>query len=158
MNSYELYNRVLSAANEDEGTFNACARNWIESGKDPNFKNDEANELFYAAKLACAAWRNKAINGRVSKLKMIECVRKITEKDLPNPYDPNEKDPEQQIAELVKEEVKEPEVKPVEEKKYVLGVPDEYADMGAEEPVVEKKEVATEEPKEEKRFFGKKKK
>lgn len=148
MNSYELYNRVLSAVNEDEGTFNACARNWIESGKDPNFKNDEANELFYTAKLACAAWRNKAINGRVSKGRMIDCVRKIAEMKLDNPYNPNEKVEEPVL------EVKEPEVvAKKEEKIHVLGVvPEPKAET------LENHISAESEEKEEKRFFGKRKK
>lgn len=149
MNSYELYNRVLSAANEDEGTFNACARNWIESGKDPNFKNDEANELFYTAKLACAAWRNKAINGRVSKGRMINCVRKIVELKLDNPYDPNEKVEEPKIEE--------PEVKK-EEKVHVLGViPEAKTEETVNNYTVQVSEIP-EEPKEEKHFFGKRKK
>ena len=148
MNSYELYNRVLSAVNEDEGTFNACARNWIESGKDPNFKNDEANELFYTAKLACAAWRNKAINGRVSKGRMIDCVRKIAEMKLDNPYNPNEKVEEPVLK------VKEPEVvAKKEEKIHVLGVvPEPKAET------LENHISAESEEKEEKRFFGKRKK
>ncbi len=86
MSNYELYERVLSAINEDDGTFNAAARNWIEGSEDAPFEDNEAKELFSMAKIACAAWRNKAINGRVSKLRMIEYVRKIVEKKLPNPY------------------------------------------------------------------------
>ena len=86
MSNHELYERVLSAINEDEGTFNASARNWIEGADSADFKNEEANQLFSTAKIACSAWRNKAINGRVSKLRMIECVRKIVEMNLPNPY------------------------------------------------------------------------
>lgn len=141
MNSYELYNKVLSTVNEDEGTFNASARNWIESGKEPNFKDDEANELFYSARLACAAWRNKAINGRVSKLHMIECVRKIAKKNLDNPYDPNEKVEEPKIIE-----------EPKEEKRHVLGViPEAKA-----EDVVNAAQIS--DKQEEKHFFGKRKK
>ena len=139
MNSYELYKRVLEALKEDEGTFNAAARNWIESGKDPNFKNDEANELFSTAKLCDAAWRNKAINGKVSKRKMIECVRKIAEMNLPNPYDPKEKVEEPKIEEPVEKKVEEP-------KKHILGVIPEA-----------KAEEAGEENKEDKRLFGKRK-
>lgn len=86
MTSYELYERVMETLNGDEGTFNACARNWIEGAEEPHFEVIEANELFYTAKLACAAWRNKAINGRSSKIRMINCVRKIAEMNLPNPY------------------------------------------------------------------------
>lgn len=158
MNSYELYNRVLSAMNEDEGTFNACARNWIESGKDPNFKNDEANELFYTAKLACAAWRNKAINGRVSKGRMIDCVRKIAEMKLDNPYDPNEKVEEPKIEEIKLEKTDEP-------KMHVLGViPEEMKELNKVDADGSiggwsiNSEESQEEPKEEKRFFGKRKK
>lgn len=142
MNSYELYNRVLSAINEDEGTFNAAARNWIESGAEPNFENEDAKNLFYTAKMACTAWRNKAINGRVSKLRMIECVRKIAEMNLENPYDPNEK-----IEEPENTQAKEPEVNKKEV--HVLGVVPEEKNVVTEEP--------KEEPKEEKHLFGKRK-
>ena len=143
MNSYELYNKVLSAMNEDEGVFNAAARNWIESGKEPNFKNEEAKNLFYAAQIACKAWRNKAINGRVSKQRMIEYVRKIAEMNLANPYDPNEKTEEPE-----NNQVKEPEVNKKEEV-HVLGVVPEEKNVVVKEP--------KEEPKEEKHLFGKRK-
>ena len=86
MSNYELYEKVLSSLDGDEGTFNAAARNWVEGAENAPFEDDDAKELFSTAKIACAAWRNKAINGRVSKIHMIECIRKIAEKNLPNPY------------------------------------------------------------------------
>lgn len=133
MNKYELYNRVLEALNEDEGTFNAVARNWVEGADSANFDNTEACELFMRAKQCDAAWRSKAINGRISKRRMIEYVRQIAVMDLPNPYDPNEIVEEPKIAEEVKEEHKEEPV-------HVLGV------------------VPEEEEKEEKSIFKRKKK
>lgn len=150
MNSYELYKKVLEALNGDEGTFNAAARNWIESGKTPDFKNDEANNLYYTAKVACAAWRNKAINGRVSKGRMIECVRKIAQMKLDNPYDPNEK-----VEEPVQENIAEQPEEKKEEIVHVLGVVPE----NKEEPVKIAADNSTkqEETKEEKHFFGKRK-
>lgn len=142
MNSYELYEKVLSAVNEDEGTFNAAARNWIESGKEPDFKDDEAKNLYYAAKIACAAWRSNAINGRVSKRRMVDCVRKIAEMKLSNPYDKNEKaeeSKEEVTEEAVEKKVEAEEIKkePEQERIHVLGVVPEQ--------------------KEEKHFFGKRK-
>ena len=161
MSNYELYNKVLSAVNEDEGTFNAAARNWIESADAAPFEDEEAVDLFYTAKMACAAWRNKAINGRVSKLRMIESVRKIAAKKLANPY------PEvEEKVEEIKEEVKPEEIEEkVEEKKHIFGVIEDVM-MGYEqydgidhEKDAEKevKEESKEEPKEEKRFFNKRK-
>lgn len=86
MSNYELYDRVIAALKEDEGNFNAAARNWIEGVEDAPFDNEEAKELFSRAKYYCAAWRSKGINSRISKLRMIECVRKIAEMELGNPY------------------------------------------------------------------------
>ena len=138
MSNYELYNKVLSALNEDEGTFNAAARNWVEGAEDVHFEDAEANDLFYTAKVACAAWRNKAINGRVSKLRMISCIRQIANKNLPNPY------PKEESVQKIEEEVQ-----PI----HVLGVVPEQ-----EEPKEEPKQEPQEYPKEEKRFFGKRNK
>lgn len=86
MSNYELYDRVIAALKEDEGSFNAAARNWIEGVDEAPFDNEEAKELFSRAKYYCAAWRSKGINSRISKLRMIECVRKIAEMELGNPY------------------------------------------------------------------------
>jgi len=130
MNKYELYNRVVEMKDADEGTFIACARNWIEGADESNFNNEEADELFAKAKQYCMLWRKEAINGRISKRRMIDCVRKIVEMNLPNPYDPNEQEP------VVEEPVVEEPV--VEEKKIVLGV--------------------VEDKKEERHIFGKRKK
>lgn len=86
MNNIELYNDVLNALNKDEGSFNAAARNWIEGVDEAPFEDDEAKELFAKAKNYCAIWRSGAINSRVSKRRMIACVRQIAEKGLHNPY------------------------------------------------------------------------
>ena len=160
MSNYELYERVLSALKEDEGTFNAAARNWIEGADDASFADNEANELFNMAKIACYAWRNKAINGRVSKHRMIEYVRKIAEKNLPNPYpDVKEYGVNPEKVKLVDE----PEAIQGSTVKHVLGVVPEVAEPVKEEvePKVqaEVKTEPKEEPKEEKpKFFGKHKK
>lgn len=86
MSCAELYNRVLAAFHEDESSFNAAARNWIEGVEDAPFEDEEAKELFANAKHFCAVWRSGAINARISKRRMIDCVRKIAEKNLQNPY------------------------------------------------------------------------
>ena len=86
MSNYELYDKVITALKADEGSFNAAARNWIEGVEDAPFDNEEAKELFSRAKYYCAAWRSKGINSRISKQRMIECVRKIAEMELGNPY------------------------------------------------------------------------
>ena len=164
MNKYELYNKVLASVNEDEGTFNAAARNWIEGTENASFNNEEADELYNKAKVCCGLWRKGAINGRISKRRMIDCVRKIAEMKLPNPYDPNEPDPDAVVetAEEVIEEVKQPI--------HVLGViPEDKEPVGdvhlgfekfdAVEQKEEQKEEIAEEPKEEsKHLFGKRKK
>ena len=86
MQNYELYSKVQEALNKDEGTFNAAARNWIEQAEEANFNDQEANELFSKAKVCCVKWRKGSIDGRISKQRMIDCVRSIMEKNLPNPY------------------------------------------------------------------------
>lgn len=168
MNKYELYNRVLTAINEDEGTFNAAARNWIEGADVAIFGNEKAEELFMKAKQCCIAWRKGAINGRISKRRMIDYVREIVEMNLPNPYDPHEviEKPIEIVEEKVVEEKN--ENKTVEEKVvetiepvHVFGVvPDEkISEPEKNEPVIEdsKAEKQKEAPKEEKRLFGKRK-
>lgn len=153
MNSYELYNRVIETKDGDEGTFNACARNWIEGTEKAPFENEEALELYAAARHLCKLWRGNAINAKISKRRMIANVKKIADMNLPNPYDPNEKKPEvveetPAVAELVKAE----EEKKEETKVHILGVlPDQ------EEKVEKKVEAVAEEP-EKKHFFGKQKK
>lgn len=102
---YELYERVLEALKEDEGSFNAAARNWTEGTETAPFENEEALELFAQAKRYCALWRSKAINGKVSKRRMIDCVRKIAEKNLPNPYQ-RKKEPPYRMMGIVPGEVK----------------------------------------------------
>lgn len=129
MSNYELYDKVITALKADEGSFNAAARNWIEGVDEAPFDNEEAKELFSRAKYYCAAWRSKGINSRISKLRMIECVRKIAEMELGNPYvksgfrmlgvEPEKvklQDEEQAIqGETIKEPVQEPINAPVQE-------------------------------------------
>ena len=152
MTNYELYEKVIEASKmEDEGAFNAAARNWIEGSESVNFEDLEANELFAAAKYHCAAWRNKAINGRVGKLRMIECVRKIIEKDLENPY-PFEETKEEPVEET-KEEAKE-EVTKIEPKiTHVFGVVPEEKQI---EPIKEEEQAEVHADKKG-RLFGKNK-
>lgn len=130
MSNYELYEKVLEALNGDEGTFNAAARNWIEGADNVEFNNVVANDLFWTAKRYCAIWRSNAISSRISKIRMIECVRQLAEMGLPNPYQKEESkeipEPadntkeEVKPAEIIKEEPKE-EIKK-EEPKHILGV------------------------------------
>ena len=149
MNKYGLYNRVLETMGGDEGTFIASVRNLVEAVDEVSFNNEEADELFGKAKNCCMLWRKGAINGRISKRRMVEYVRKIAEMGLPNPFDPNEPEPvvEEPVVEapaVEKEVVKETAEKEAKEKKVILGVVDEIP--------------FAEEPKEEKHFFGKRKK
>lgn len=102
---YELYERVLEALKEDEGSFNAAARNWTEGTETAPFEDEEALELFAQAKRYCALWRSKAINGKVSKRRMIDCIRKIAEKKLSNPYQ-RKKEPAYRMMGVVPGEVK----------------------------------------------------
>jgi len=118
MSNYELYEDVINGL--DKENFSAYARNWIEGAEEAHFEDNEANELFINAKYLCRLWRSKAINGRVSKNRMIECVRKIAEKKLPNPY-------ENPAAEVIEE----PTEKPAEEPTHILGVvPEEKTFFG----------------------------
>lgn len=167
MNKYGLYNRVLEAKNEDEGTFTAVARNWIEGAETAEFNNEEANQLFADAKRYCSLWRNKAINGKVSKLRMVACVKKIAEMDLPNPYDKNEPEPvvEEPKAEEPKESYFVSEIAAaVEEIKQepikVLGVlpEDDFTKEDLEEKIEEVAEKVPTDKIEEKHFFGKRNK
>lgn len=86
MNYAELYERVLAALHEDEHSFNAAARNWIEGTTEAPFDNPEALELYAKAKHYCIVWRSNAINSRISKRRMVACVRQIAEMGLKNPY------------------------------------------------------------------------
>lgn len=135
MSNYELYENVINSYHTD--SFSAHARNWIEGADEAHFENNDANELFNKAKYLCFLWRNKAINGRVSKQRMIECVQNIAEMNLPNPYTPETReygvDPEQVKIVDDPEAIKGSTVK--EEPEHVLGVVPE-----------------------EKKFFGKRKK
>ena len=105
MNKYGLYNRVLETMGGDEGTFIASIRNFVEGVDEVNFNNEEADELFAKAKQCCMFWRQGAINGRISKRRMVEAVRKIAEMGLPNPFDPNEQEPiiEEPVVEVTPE-------------------------------------------------------
>lgn len=118
--SKELYDKVISAYQSgNTDTFSVAARNWVEGAKDAPFEDVEACSMFNAAKRYCKLWRSKAINGRVSKLRMIECIRKIAEKNLPNPYKEEKKKRVLNIVEK-ESETKEPQI--------VLGViPEEPA-------------------------------
>lgn len=131
MSCAELYNRVLAALHEDESSFNAAARNWIEGVEDAPFEDEEAKELFANAKHCCAVWRSGAINARISKRRMIECVRKIAEKNLGNPY----KDIEAGFRALGVNPV---EVKLEDEPEAIQGttLPKEAVDAFAEAPLV----------------------
>ena len=158
MKKYDLYEKVMLAMKEDESTFNAAARNWVEGAETADFGNEEANNLFYDAKMHCKAWRNKAINGRVSKQKMIDCIRKIAEMELPNPYDPNEIDQEEILAQ---NETKQEEIK--QEPMHILGVlPEEEIEIEVpdiqipEEELVEEKNI--EKPAEKEHLFNRRKK
>lgn len=135
-----LYNKVIEAHKAgDENMFAAAAKNWICEAEEAPFEDAEAKELFSKAKRNYRIWKSGAISSRVSKLRMIECVRKIAEKNLPNPY-------------AAKEEVKPAEIT----KHYVFGVlpegtetksVDPMAHIGFEKydakPVEEKKEPET---------------
>jgi hypothetical protein len=131
MSCAELYDRVLAALHEDEGSFNAAARNWIEGAEDAPFEDAEARELFANAKHYCTIWRSGAINARISKRRMIDCVRKIAEKDLWNPY----KDIEAGFRMLG---VVPGETKLVDEPEAIQGttLPKEAVDAFAETPLV----------------------
>ena len=152
MSNYELYEKVIEASKgTDEGTFVAAARNWVEGAEDAPFEGEDARELFSSAKMYCAAWRNKAINGRVSKGRMVSQIRKLAEMGLPNPY----KKEYSVVDDLVKEEKK--------EQKHVLGVlPDIHAGFekfdGKEEPKEEVSEKAPDTEEEKPHFFGKRNK
>lgn len=101
----ELYDKVMEAyESKDENAFAAAARNWVEGAQEAPFEDSEARGLFSDAKRHCLIWRSGAISSRVSKLRMVACIRKIAEKNLPNPY----------------KEIK-------KEKKHVLGVIPEEA-------------------------------
>lgn len=86
MSNAELYDEVLKTLHDVNGGFNAAARNWIEGTDDAPFEDEEAKELYAKAKYYCRVWRSNAINSRISKTRMIECVRQIAEKGLHNPY------------------------------------------------------------------------
>lgn len=131
MSCAELYDRVLAALHEDESSFNAAARNWIEGAEDAPFEDEEAKELFANAKHFCAVWRSGAINARISKRRMIECARKIAEKNLENPY----KDIETGFRALG---VNPGEVKLEDEPEAIQGttLPKEAVDAFAEAPLV----------------------
>lgn len=128
MSCAELYDKAMHAYTDPNETFNAHARNWIMAAEDAPFENAEAKELFYQAKRYCRIWMSGAINARISRLRMFECVGKIAEMGLPNPYPKEE-------PEEIKEETEEPaeetvEVKKAEEEKaeekpevqHILGV------------------------------------
>lgn len=144
MSNFELYEKVLSTLNDEESSFNAAARNWVEGADEAGFENEEANELFRQAKRHCAVWRSTAINSRISKFRMIDCVRKIAEMNLPNPYT---EEPKEEVKEEPKEfGINSPEIKIENEPEAING--------WTEKP--EKKIFGVVE--EEKKIFGRRKK
>lgn len=150
MSNYELYEKVLEAyKTDDEGLFTAAARNWIESAEEANFEDDEAKDLFASAKRHCSIWRSKAINARVSKGRMVECVKRIAELNLPNPY------PEKySVAEEIAKDFEKKD-----EKKHILGVVPNVHEGFEQFDGVEKEEKAEVTAEEEKpRLFGKRNK
>ena len=123
MKEYELYNKLLEAQNKDEGTFNAAVRNWIEGANEVHFEDEEANELFGKAKVCCAKWRNGSIDGRVSKQRMVEYVRQILKKNLPNPYKkPSELVVSEKDEQKTSFEATESKVKEQHDIQHVLGI------------------------------------
>lgn len=131
MSNYELYEDVINGL--DKENFSAYARNWIAGAEEAHFEDMEANELFANAKRYFHLWCSNAINSRISKQRMVECVRKIAEKNLPNPYAPEMReygvDPEQVKIVDDPEAIKGSTVK--EEPEHVLGVvPEEKTFFG----------------------------
>lgn len=87
MSNYDLYEKVIEAFKSgDENLFNAAARNWSEQADDAPFEKAEDRDLFFKARRNYTLWKSGAINSRVSKIRMIDNVRQIAEKNLPNPY------------------------------------------------------------------------
>lgn len=153
MNKYQLYEKVMKATPD---TFVAAARNWVEGADYAPFVNEEAKMLFSDAKRYCAAWRNKAIDGRISKSRMVNAVQKIVDMNLPNPYDPKEPDPAEIVAMPVTEPVAGTVEVPAEEKVSE----EKSAKEIIEEPAKETTHVlgVVPEEKEEKGFFSRRKK
>lgn len=109
MSNQELYDNVIKAYKmNDENRFAAAARNWVENSDYAPFEDGHARDLFYKAKLANKAWRSKAINGRISKTRMIERVRDIAQMDLKNPYEGTVKQEAMHVLGVLPEESKEP--------------------------------------------------
>jgi len=142
MNSFELYEKVLAALSLDEGAFNVAAKSWIGNTEEAPFEDEKAKELYGKAKIYYTKWRNKTIDGNISKQRMINCVREIAKKNLPNPY---KWEPYVPVIEEVKEEEK-----VVEEPKTVAEV-----NMSEKE---EPQHILGVVPEEKPRLFGKNKK
>lgn len=99
---FELYDKLINAyKSENEDSFSAAARNWIEAEENAPFNNDEYNEFYYAAKRNCRIWRSNAINSRSARVKMINNVRELMKLGVPNPYTP---EPQESAAENKQEE------------------------------------------------------
>ena len=135
MSSYDLYEKLMAASKLDEGTFNAAVKNWIAGTEEAPFNDNEAIELYGKAKICYIKWKNKTIDGNISKQRMINCVREIVRKNLPNPYKweppvvvPVEEPKEEPKVESVEEPVEEPKtiaevnVSEKEEPQHILGV------------------------------------
>lgn len=119
MTNEELYDKLIEAYQEnDENHFAAAARNWVENAENAPFKNEEANALLGSAKHHRNLWISGGISSRVSKIRMIECVRKIMEMDIDNPYcEPiiaKEKHEPKHILGVIPEIKSEPEIIPEE--------------------------------------------
>lgn len=143
---YELYEKVLGALKSgDENYFNAAARNWIEGTEEAPFENEEAVNLYANAKHYCSLWRNKAINGRISKQRMIDCVKQIAEMNLPNPY------PAFKAFGVI-----DPEVKVTEEKEEISGwtVKEQATEKPTEKPVEKPVEKTAEKEKKPEHVMG----
>ena len=118
MSNEELYDKVVAAFKSgDENLFNASARNWIEGAEEAPFENAHAKDVFMAAKSDDRLWRSGAINGRVSKIRMIKKVHEIMEMNLPNPYKKSE---EVKKVSVKPEPKKEPA--PQKEPSHIMGV------------------------------------
>ena len=93
--SYETYKTMIDSYKNNDGRFEAAARNWIEDSEACPFDIKDARELFFNAKKYCRKWRNGGIDSRSSKRNMVECVRRIAEMNIGYPYELIEKEKEE---------------------------------------------------------------
>ena len=126
MSNAELYYKVVEAYRSgDENYFTASVRNWLYNADEAPFENSKARDLFAKAKVCYAHWKNKAIDGRVSKIRMIAYATNIIEMELPNPYKTVEEiEAEKPVEEIHEEEhIKEPEEEIQHENNGTVGEP-----------------------------------